>query len=240
VSIMTTFLPDLAGLASSGDIRGFQERFGLGMRLLVLVVLPAAVGYIVLAQPLVSTLLERGAFSASSAQLTAEVLVTFSLGLLSFSIYLLVLRGYYAFKDTKTPFLLNLGENAVNIVAAFAFVGALGVQGLGLAYSLAYTVGAVLALIALRRKLGGLDGRRTLASVSRMVIAAGIMAAAVWVSSQAVGDDSGSGAVLRTVVGVLVGLVVYGGALVALRVPEVIELRERLAARRGRGATANP
>ena len=112
------------------------------MRLLALVVLPAAVGYIVLAQPLVVDPARAGRRSAaSSAQLTADVLVTFSLGLLSFSVYLLVLRGFYALQgheDARSC--LNLGENAVNIVAAFAFVGALGVQGLGLAYSLAYTV----------------------------------------------------------------------------------------------------
>ena len=232
VSIMTTFLPDLAGFASSGDLRGFQERFGFGLRLLTLVVLPAAVGYLLLARPLVGTLLERGAFGGGSSTLTADLLVTFSLGLLGYSVYLLALRGFYAFKNTKTPFLLNLAENGVNIVAAFALIGALGVQGLGLAYSLAYTVGAVLALAALRKRLGGLDGRRTLASVGRMAVAAGVMAAAVWLTTQVVGDDSGTGAVVQTVVGVLVGLVVYGVALIALRVPEVVELRERLRARR--------
>ena len=80
VSIMTTFMPDLAGLAAAATCQGFRERFGLGLRLLTLVVLPAAVGYIVLARPLVAMLLERGAFGGASSQLTAEVLVAFSLG----------------------------------------------------------------------------------------------------------------------------------------------------------------
>jgi putative peptidoglycan lipid II flippase len=240
VSIMTTFLPDLAGFASAGDTEGFRSRFGFGLRLLTLVVLPAAVGYIVLARPLVATLLERGAFGGSSSALTADVLVSFSLGLLGFSVYLLVLRGFYAFKDTKTPFFLNLAENGVNIVAAVALVGVLGVQGLALAYSIAYSIGAVLALAALRKKLGGLDGRRTVASVSRMFLAAGIMAVLVWATSRVVGSNHGSGAVVRTGVGVLVGLVVYLGALFALRVPEAVELRDRLRERRGRGATATP
>jgi putative peptidoglycan lipid II flippase len=232
VSIMTTFLPDLAGFAAANDLPGFRDRFGFGLRLLSLVVLPAAVGYLILARPLVATLLERGAFDAASAQLTADVLACFSLGLLGFSVYLLVLRGFYAFKNTKTPFLVNLAENGVNIVAAVALVGVLGVQGLALAYSFAYSVGAVLALAALRRKLGTLDGRRTLTSVGRMVVAAAVMAAAVWLVTRAVGDDTGSGALVRTVVGVVVGLVVYAGALLALRVPEVVEVRERLATRR--------
>ncbi len=232
VSIMTTFLPDLSALAAAGDLAGFRERFGLGLRLLTLVVLPAAVGYLLLARPLVATLLERGAFGGGEATLTAEVLQTFSLGLLGFSVYLLVLRGFYAFKDTRTPFFVNLAENGANIVLGLALVGALGVQGLGLAYAAAYSAAAVLALVLLRRRIGGLDGRRTLDSVGRMLLAAAVMAAAVWVSSQAVGADTGNGAVVRTTVGVLVGVVSYGLAVVALRVPEVDDLRRRLAARR--------
>jgi len=239
VSIMTTFLPDLAGFASAGDHQAFRERFGFGLRLLTLVVLPAAVGYLVLARPLVATLLERGAFGGASSQLTADVLVNFSLGLLGFSVYLLVLRGYYAFKDTRTPFLLNVGENGINVVAALALVGSLGVEGLALAYSIAYTLGAVLALAALRRKLDGLDGRRTAASVVRMAGAAAVMAGAVWATTQVVGDDSGSGAVVRTLAGVAVGVVVYGLALVTLRVPEAVDLLERLRARRRRGAATS-
>ena len=240
VSIMTTFMPDLAGLAAVGDLQGFRERFALGLRLLTLVVLPAAVGYIVLARPLVAMLLERGAFGGASSQLTAEVLVAFSLGLLGFSVYLLVLRGFYAFKDTRTPFLLNLVENGVNIGAALALVGVLGVQGLALAYALAYSVGAVLSLAALRRRIGGLDGRRTVASTSRMAAAAAVMAVAVWASTQVVGGDAGAGAVLQTLVGVVVGVMVYAVALLALRVPEMVDLLERLRARRGPPAPATP
>jgi putative peptidoglycan lipid II flippase len=232
VSIMTTFMPDLASLATVGDLQGFRERFGLGLRLLTLVVLPAAVGYIVLARPLVAMLLERGAFGGGSSQLTAEVLVAFSLGLLGFSVYLLVLRGFYAFKDTRTPFLLNLAENGVNIVAALALVGVLGVQGLALAYALAYSFGAGLSLVALRRRVGGLDGRRTMASVSRMAAAAAVMGVAVWAVTRVLGANAGTGAALRTLMGVLVGVVVYAVALFAFRVPEMVDLLDRLRARR--------
>lgn len=240
VSIMTTFLPDLAGFAAAGDRQGFRERMGLGLRLLTLVVLPAAVGYLLLARPLVATLLERGAFGSASADTTAEVLTTFSLGLLGFSLYLLALRGFYALKDTRTPFFLNLAENGTNIVLALALVGALGVQGLGLAYAGAYTLAAGLALLTLRHRIGGLDLTHTAASTVRMVAAAAVMAAAVWGVTRVVGSDHGNGAVVRTLAGVLVGTLVYGAALIALRVPEVTDLVDRWRARRARRATVNP
>ena len=235
VSIMTTFMPDLAGFATQGDLPGFRDRFALGLRLQTLVVLPAAVGYILLARPLVALLLERGAFGGGSSELTAEVLVAFSVGLLGFSVYLLALRGFYAFKDTRTPFFVNLAENGVNIVAAVALVGVLGVQGLALAYALAYSVGAVLALASLRRRVQGLGGRQAVDGIGRMVVAAGIMAMAVWAVANVVGSDEGLGAVARTLSGVLVGIAVYLVALVALRVPDAMDLLRRLR-RRGRPA----
>jgi putative peptidoglycan lipid II flippase len=235
VSIMTTFMPDLAAFATQGDLPGFRDRFALGLRLLTLVVLPAAVGYILLARPLVAMLLERGAFGGGSSELTAEVLVAFSVGLLGFSVYLLALRGFYAFKDTRTPFFVNLAENGVNIVAAVALVGVLGVQGLALAYALAYSVGAVLALASLRQRVQGLGGRQAVDGIGRIVVAAGIMAIAVWAVANVVGSDEGLGAVARTLSGVLVGIAVYLVALVALRVPDAMDLLRRLR-RRGRPA----
>ncbi len=238
VSIMTTFLPDLSAFAARGDLAGFRDRFGLGSRLLILVILPAAVGYVLLARPVIAALLERGAFGAASGDLTAEVLAAMALGLVGFSVYLFVLRGYYALKDTRTPFLLNLFENAVNIVLAFALVGRLGAQGLALAYAAAYSAAGLLAVFTLRHRLGGIDGRRTVGALAKMAVAAVVMGAAVVVARQLVGSNTGIGAVARTMVGVVVGMAVYLGALYALRLPELHELVDRLQQRRGRKAAS--
>ena len=107
VSIMTTFAPDLASLAREADLGPFRERFTLGLRLIALVIVPSAVGLALLTRPLIA-LLERGRFTALSAHLTGNVLIAFSFGLVGFSLYLFSLRGFYALKDTRTPFLLNL------------------------------------------------------------------------------------------------------------------------------------
>jgi len=240
VSIMTTFLPDLSAFATRGDLAGYRDRFGLGLRLLVLVILPAAVGYVVLARPVIAALLERGAFGGASVGVTADVLAAMALGLVGFSVYLFVLRGFYALKNTRTPFFLNLLENSINIALAFALVGRLGVQGLALAYAAAYSVAALVAVAALRRRVHGIDGRRTLGAIGRMVVAAALMALAVVGASGLVGGDHGLGAVARTAVGVTVGAAVYLGALFALRLPELHELVERLRARRsGRPAATS-
>ena len=75
---------------------GYKDRLSLGIRLIALVIAPAAIGYAVLARPLVSALIERGALSSSQAVLTGNTLAWFAAGLLGFSIYLFVLSGFYA------------------------------------------------------------------------------------------------------------------------------------------------
>ena len=129
VSIMTALAPELASSASRGDMVGLRRQFALGFRLMTLVVLPAAAILAVLSRPIVNALLDYGSFTAANGAATAETLLAFSLGLLSFSAYLFTLRGFYAMQDTRTPFLLNCLENGLNIVLAIALYPAFGVQG---------------------------------------------------------------------------------------------------------------
>jgi putative peptidoglycan lipid II flippase len=182
------------------------------------VIVPAAAGYVVLSRPLVAALLERGRFDAHDVKVTAGVLVPFALGLFGFSVYVFALRGFYALKDTRTPFMLNLVENGLNIVLAFALVGRLGVQGLGLAYALAYSVGAVLAVRSLSARVGSLIDARTIRSVGTVVLASAVMAVVVWVLSRQVGGVSGSGAIERSLVGVIIGGATYGALILCLTI----------------------
>ena len=228
VSLMTTLVPELASAAQRGDHASYRARFSTGVRLMALVILPAATGYVVLARPIVAALLERGALSVESAELTADTLAAFALGLLGFSVYLFALRGFYALHDTRTPFLLNVGQNALNGVLALALVGPFGVPGLAAAYAAAYTVAAVLALVVLRRRVGSLDGRRTARSILRVLTASAAMAVAVWLVARSVGGPAGVGALVRTATGVVVGAAVFAVALVALRVEEVAPAVARL------------
>jgi putative peptidoglycan lipid II flippase len=222
---MTTFAPDLAERATRGDMDGYRDRMSLGLRLLALVMAPAAIGYAALAVPLVSALIERGALSADDAVLTANTLGWFAAGLLGFSVYLFVLRGFYSLKDTRRPFWLNLGENTLNIALAIAFVGRWGAPGLAAAYAIAYSVAAVVSLLVLSRQAGGLALRPLAVGMGRPIAIAIAMGALVWGAASLVGADHGGGAFTRVLVGVLVGVVAYIGALLVLRVPEAVALR---------------
>jgi putative peptidoglycan lipid II flippase len=225
VSLMTTLVPELAGAAGRGDMDDFRRHFSLGVRIMTLVILPASAGYLVMARPVIGLLLERGALTGGSASLTAGCVAAFAVGLLPFSLYLFALRGFYALHDTRTPFFLNLFENGANVAFAFALEPWLGVRGLALAFALAYTVAAAAALRALSRRTGGLITRDIPAGLARMGMAAAVMAIAVRLALAVLPDTTVSG--MKVVVGVAVGVVVYGSALVIFRVREVSELLAR-------------
>jgi putative peptidoglycan lipid II flippase len=102
------------------------------------------------------------------------------------------------------------------------------VKGLALALALAYSISALLAFAALRRRVGLLGGRRLVVAVGKIALACVAMALAVVLTANQVGGDEGGGAVVRTVAGVLVGFAVFAVTVVALRTEELDALRSRL------------
>lgn len=234
VSIATTFQPELARAVTRRDRRGFIHHASLGTRLIALLTLPAAAGMFVLRDPIIG-LMQRGQFDAVDASNTSRALAGLSIGLVGFSIYLFVLRGFYAHQDTRTPFVLNVGENVLNIVFAFVLVGRWGVLGLGLAYAFAYLLASVWALRVLSYKVRGFSVRSVTDSLWRMILAAVLMAEVLWLVTNGVDRDTGWPAIAQIVVGGAVGVIVYVAVLVALRAPEIGWLRTRIAGRRSTG-----
>ncbi len=228
VSIATTFQPEMSRSVARGDRAGFVERASLGLRMTALFTIPAGVGIFVLRQPIIGALLQRGEFSADDADAAQRALAGLALGLGAFSVYMFVLRGFYAHKDTKTPFKINVVENVINIVLAFVLVDRYGVLGLGLAFALAYVISSLWAMQILSYKVPGFAVRPLLASIARMLLAAVLMAEAVWLVTQPIGGNAGIDAVVRIVVGAAVGSVVYVGVLWLLRAPELEMIRRRL------------
>jgi putative peptidoglycan lipid II flippase len=211
VSVMTTIAPVLASRFTKGDMAGFAEQFGLGLRRMLAGVIPAVVGYLLLARPAIS-LISLGAGSAhhlSGAHLTATMLELLALGLPGFCVYLLAILAFQAMRDTRTPFFLYLLENGLNIVLAFALRNMLGGKALALSLAIAYSVAAVAALVVLRARVGGLGGLVVIRYVVRTVIFSLIMAFFVALVLAGVGSDEGAGLLERVVSGVLAGIVSY-------------------------------
>lgn len=234
VSIATTFAPELARAAAAADRGAFVGRLSLGVRLIALLTLPFAALFFVTARPMVGALLEHGNFTAGAALNTSRALMGFAVGLVGFSVYLFVLRGFYAHEDTRTPFVINCFENALNIVLAVVLVGRHGVLGLGLAFGIAYVVSAVVALVVVERRYPEFASLALLRSLTPMLVSAICAGATSWAVGRAIGSTSGTGALVRTAASFATGGATYVLLLKALRVPETARVVERL---RGFNAT---
>ena len=230
VSIATTFVPDLARAATNLDLTKFHEKFIAGLRLTALVTIPAAFGMFVLARPLVAMLLQHGNFDSLATQNTARALSGLAIGLAGFSVYLFVLRGFYTNSDTRTPFWINLFENALNIVFAILLVDHFDVFGLGLAFSLAYLISAGVAIFMMQRKSPGFHANSLLAGLVPMLISAGVMAICVRLGSMLfINHESpvGLNAAMQVLCGSLIGITIYVAMLYLFQVSEVRKVFHR-------------
>ena len=154
VTIVTTTAPMLARAVAQQNRDEFLRRFVSGARTtLALTIVPSLV-FTVFAEPIVRILLGWGAFSDDAVTTTARALSGLSVGLVGFSLYLYALRGFYSHSDTRTPFLINLGQNSLNIVLAVLLASRYDVLGLGLSFAVSYLVFAVVAVEAMAKRHG--------------------------------------------------------------------------------------
>ena len=170
VSLMTAVLPELATAANNGDTAAYVEKFREGLSLLLTFMIPAAAAYFLLGRPLIALLLQRGEFDAAATKETLTMLIGFSVGMPAFAVFLYCVRALHARRNTRTPFYLNLFENALNVALVIPLVAVIGQTGLSLAYSLAYCAAAVAAVIVLNRHVHGLLTLATLWMLMRSLL----------------------------------------------------------------------
>jgi putative peptidoglycan lipid II flippase len=206
VTVMTVVTPDLAEKWSTGQRSAFLRRMTGGLRAVLVLIIPAAVGMLLLARPAVALLLGNGHSTPAQTATTGAALAMFALGLPGFCAYLYFVRVLQSMQRTKVAFFLYLVENGLNIALAVAFVHPLGVRGLALSLSIAYSVAALSALVVFRQWFGRLGDRETWAPLGRVAVATVPMALVVLVVSNLSGSTSVTGLLAR-----VVGAVVAGG-----------------------------
>ncbi|MFJ6797512.1 murein biosynthesis integral membrane protein MurJ [Streptomyces sp. NPDC091268] len=213
VSVMTAVLPRISRSAHDGDAAAVRDDISYGLRTSAVAIVPCAFAFLALGVPM-ATLLYAGA--GDGAQNIGFVLMAFGLGLIPYSVQYVVLRGFYAYEDTRTPFyntvIVATVNAAVSAAAFFVLPARWAVVGMAAAYGLGYTVGVGVAWRRLRDRLGGdLDGAHVMRTYARLVGACVPAAAAAGAAAYAVTQWLGSG-----VAGSVVSLVTGGIALAAV------------------------
>jgi putative peptidoglycan lipid II flippase len=135
---------------------------------------------IVLAMPIVQLLLQSGKFQTRDAELAAQVLCWFAIGIFAWSAHAILTRGFYALQETHTPIIVGTVITFLFILLCYPLKAQMGVNGLALATSIAATIHMLAMLFLLRRRLKGLDDAVLIRSVSKIVVATLITAALCW------------------------------------------------------------
>ena len=185
VSLATATLPAVSALAADGRLADVGAGVVRSLRLALAVIVPFALGLAALGPPIATIVFGWGAAEGDTVPI-ALALAAFAPGLVLFSVHYLALRGFYAIEDTRTPFFVQCLIAATNIALAFALTGVAEPRSyaamLALAYTGSYLVGALVAIMILARRLGGLPSQQLLGFVGRAVVAAIPAAGAAWLA----------------------------------------------------------
>jgi putative peptidoglycan lipid II flippase len=229
-AVSLAILPTLSRQASAREIAPFRATLARGLRLVLALVIPSAVGLYVLAKPIVMLILEQGAFTPADTAVVVQALRCALPGLLFTAVDQPLIFAFYARQDTLTPALVGVGTTLLYAVTALAFhrAGVLTLPLLVLVNSFKLTVHALVMLILARRRLGGLGGHGLWALVPRAAGAAAVMALATWGAAEALSSLGlpGLAGELLVVAGAGgVGVLVYGLLAFLLRLEELSMLR---------------
>jgi putative peptidoglycan lipid II flippase len=204
------------------------------LRNMLFLTLPASVGLILLGEPIIRLLLERGAFNAVSTQGTAWALAFFALGLVGHAVVEITTRAFYALKNTKTPVAIAVAAIGVNVGLSLALMplferlGWPAHGGLALANSVAVTLEMAALLILLRPAMGGLTETKYGQNMGKIALATVGMALVLGVITLFLPANPKW---LEGVVGILVGGLVYGGLAYLMGVDELKIIQQKIMAR---------
>jgi len=224
LSIATAALPTMAAAAARDDRAAIRSTLSSALRLMLMLNVPATLGLMSLALPIVALLFRHGSFTNEAAAATAAALVCYAPALVGYSAVKLVVPAFYALRDSWTPVLAGAATVALNMALNLMLVRYFGFRGLALGTSVSALFNASLLLFLLRRRIGSLDGRRVAAAFLKVLAAAVLMAAVAWQTEARlaviVPGASLVARLVRVSAGIGAGLITLGLAARALRIAE--------------------
>lgn len=184
VALGVALLPTLSGQAAKGNLKELVQTLGFSIRLILFVTIPATVGLIILREPIINTLWERGEFLASTTEGTAIALLYYSIGLCAYSGIKIIAPAFYSLQDTKTPAKIGIYSMILNTVLNIILMGPLQHGGLALATSISALFNVAMLIYYLRKRLGLMGGRKILRSTLKMSSASVAMGAITYLGRE--------------------------------------------------------
>ncbi|HXV97370.1 MAG TPA: murein biosynthesis integral membrane protein MurJ [Anaerolineae bacterium] len=217
-AIGIVLFPTMAALAAQGDLVGLRRTTSQALRIILALSIPAMVGLIVLGQPVIQLMFERGEFGPDSTAAVYQSLQFWALALVGHCALEVVNRLFYAQKDTTTPLLGALAGMVINIILAVALYQVLGAGGLALSNGVAVTVEVLILLVIAHWRMAGVEAGPMISTLARTLLAAGAMGAVMLIFTTL---WPALPPFIIAVGGGFLGLIVYIGAGLLLGIEEI-------------------
>ncbi len=230
-AITTVVFPLLAKESNSDNIKGMKKIMGYGVNLILLITIPATIGLVVLATPIVQVAFERGAFTANDTVMTSSALVFYALGLVAASLNLLNTRVYYSLQDTRTPMVIGGVSVGLNIILSLILVRYMAHVGLALATSISTTLAVLLMFYGLRNKIGSLGTKGYITAFIKAGAASAVMGIVAYVVYNGLYGYLGVSKLYNLIsllAAVGIGVVVYRVLCYVFKVKEVRDIVHRV------------
>ena len=226
VSISSVIYPMLSKLSTENNKEKFNKSIVTSCNTITLIVIPITVGAIILAEPIVKLLFQRGAFDARATHMTAIGLQFFSIGLIGFGLRDILGKVFYSLQDTKTPMINGILAMILNIILNLFFVNFTNMQLAGPAFATSISAIATIILLftSLRKKIGPFGGKSIALAMTKSIISSLLMAGVTLFAYNNIGNILGTGSIKEAItlaVSVGIGAIVYGTSIIILKVDEV-------------------
>lgn len=180
IAIVAVLYPKQSTYAKNNKLEELTKLTTYGIKSLIIILLPITFGGIVLAEPIIKTLFERGAFNATDTKMTSIAFALYSIGLLGMGIRELLNKTYYSLQDTKTPMINGIIALVLNIILNFILVKYLQHGGLALATSICFIITSILLFRGLKKKLIKIADKDLWYTLIKTIISSSIMAIVVY------------------------------------------------------------
>lgn len=182
LSVANVIFPQLSRLTADNNSDEFGSTLGTTLKSVFFLLIPMMVGLIVLANPIVRIVYQRGQFGAESTQTTAIALKFFALGMLGFGMQNILSRGFYAIQDGKTPLITGAVSIVSNLILSIVLVKYMQIGGLALASSISSLLSGIMLLIPMQKKLKTIVTKIVIMDIIKMMFSALAMAVIVFCS----------------------------------------------------------
>jgi putative peptidoglycan lipid II flippase len=235
VSIATAATPVMSRLAHEQNFPKMRSTVAHALGLMMMLNVPATIGLIALATPIIRLIFERGQFTAFDTESTAAALRWYAIGLLGYSVVRIVSPTFYALGKSRIPVASSVVSVLINVALNLMLVRVMGFRGLALGTSIAALFNAAVQLALLRRTIHGIEGRRVAVTFLKVLVASIVMGAAGWATEawleQWFAGTSMLLQGLRVAAAITVSLIVLATAATVLRVTEFEESRDMVLGR---------